>query len=246
MEKRLEEQQQRMSTLGEMAAVLAHEIKNPMNSIIINLEVLKSLLRTALDEQNSPHSEKAEKYLDVIDREMKRLDVVIKGFLDLAAPPKKTKSAFNLNDLMSANSELLKLELDQQGVEIETDFDSNLPAFMGNADQIRQAILNLMLNAAQAMPNGGSLRLKTCADQKFIKILIKDTGEGIQESIRTKIFSPYFTTKTKGSGLGLAIVRRIMREHGGYIDFESTEGEGTEFILVFPRNDLPPIEKRYV
>lgn len=234
----LEEQQERMSTLGEMAAVLAHEIKNPMNSIIINLEVLRTTLQQALPEKEQPATQKAEKYLNVIDREMKRLDSVIKNFLDLAAPPKPSKASVDLNQIILSNIELMRLELQQQKIQWELRLEDILPRFTGNADQVQQAILNLLLNASQAMPEGGQLSISTSHDKKTLRLSMKDTGGGIKESIKDQIFSPYFTTKEKGSGLGLAIIRRIVREHGGYVDVESEEGVGSCFHLVFPRNDL--------
>lgn len=233
----LDEHQERLSTLGEMAAVLAHEIKNPMNSIIINLEVLKSTLPKVLPEEENLQLQKAEKYLSVIEREMKRLDNVIKSFLDLAAPPKKGRQAFDLNQIVLNNFELIRLELEQQNIEWHLELAEGMPHFHGNADQVRQAVLNLLLNAVQAMPEGGRITVTSAFDAKTLTLSIQDTGMGIKESIRSQIFSPYFTTKKKGSGLGLAIVRRILREHGGCVDVESEEGQGSRFHLVFPRND---------
>lgn len=231
-------QRDKLSTLGEMAAVLAHEIKNPMNSIIINIEVLKSTVAEMAKTQPQKINDKAERYLRVIETEIRRLEKVISGFLDLAAPHQPTKVHFSLNDLVTSLVDLIRLELRQKGVRIQMNLNEELPKFTGSADQIKQAILNLLLNAIQASESeGGKIAVDTGFDDKTIFIQISDSGEGIDEEIITRIFSPYFTTKKKGSGLGLAIVRRIAREHGGYVDVKSTKGQGSEFRIVFPRND---------
>lgn len=229
-------QRDKLSTLGELAAELAHEIKNPMNSIIINLEVLKSAVTKLSENQATDAGEKAQRYLKVIEGEIKRLEKVISGFLDLAAPHEPTKIRFSINDLVKNLVEFLSIDFKQKSIEIVTNLNSELPNFMGSSDQLKQAFLNLMLNASQAMSDGGSLEISTNFDDKTLWVCFKDTGEGIDEAIMTRIFSPYFTTKKKGSGLGLAIVRRIAREHGGYVDVESTKGAGSEFKLVLPRN----------
>jgi len=234
---RLENKQRdKLSTLGELATELAHEIKNPMNSIIINLEVLKSAVAKLSENQTSDAGEKAQRYLKVIEGEIKRLEKVISGFLDLAAPNEPTKMRFSINDLIKNLVEFLSIDFKQKSIEIVTDFNSELPNFTGSSDQLKQAFLNLMLNAAQAMSEGGCLKIGTGFDDKTLWISFQDDGEGIDEAIMTRIFSPYFTTKKKGSGLGLAIVRRIAREHGGYIDVHSEKGKGSEFKLVLPRN----------
>jgi len=226
------EQRDKLSTMGEMAAVLAHEIKNPMNSIIIHLEVLKACLEEL--DQNSPHRTKASRNLEVIQGEMKRLEKVITGFLDLATPTPAGQSLFDLNVLIAETVDLLKLELTAKGIQLELDLEPELPPLMGSSDKLKQAILNLMINASQALNSGGTIKLSTGFDEKLLYIKISDNGSGIPANIRSQIFSPYFTTKEKGSGLGLAIVRRIVRDHGGYVDVESEEGQGAQFQLFFP------------
>ncbi|PIR22122.1 MAG: hypothetical protein COV44_09545 [Deltaproteobacteria bacterium CG11_big_fil_rev_8_21_14_0_20_45_16] len=230
-------QREKMSTLGELAAVLAHEIKNPMNSIIINIETLRSCIaELAKDIPDTHTAEKANRYLTVIEEEMKRLGKVITGFLDLAAPHEQTKAKINFNSLIKSLMEFMRLELRQKGVKIRLDLNEHLPDIVGSSDQVRQALINLIINATQAMPDGGQISISTNFDAKKIFINVSDTGSGIDTSIMDQIFSPYFTTKEKGSGLGLAIVRRIVREHGGYVDVKSEPKEGTEFSLVFPRS----------
>lgn len=233
MDENQTKQHEKLSTMGELAAVLAHEIKNPMNSIIINLEVLRPTLGAISEEDKK---EKAQKYLGVIEGEIKRLEKVITSFLDLATPAPSESSRVRLNEIVEQVLDLLRLELEKNGISNNLDLDSTLPIFFGSCDQIKQALLNLILNAVQAMPDGGELKIQTSHNDKTVRVVVSDTGSGIEEHILSKIFSPYFTTKKKGSGLGLAIVRRILREHGGYVDVSSELGKGTSFELVFPKS----------
>lgn len=224
----------RMTTLGELSAILAHEIKNPMNSIIINMEVLRTTVDELTRGQQNSASEKAERYLGAIEGEVKRLDKVIKGFLDISNPPQPTKTSFDLNRLIRNIAEFMKLEMEKKNVSLHLNLSDSLKPMHGSPDQIKQALLNLLLNAAQAMPNGGQVKLQTAYDGKTIQLEVSDTGEGISPEVREKIFSPYFTTKERGSGLGLTIVRRIIREHNGFIDVHSEKNKGTKFIINLP------------
>lgn len=226
----------RMMNMGELAGILAHEMKNPMNSIIINLEVLRSCISELAGAQDSPTTQKAKKYLDVIEGEVKRLDKVLRGFLDFAAPPQSTKVRFKLNPVIKLMSEFMTQEFKQRGVNIQLDLDLDLPAINGSADQFKQALLNLFVNAVQAMPQGGTIRVatKTLNDGKNAEIIISDSGTGIDPQIVSRIFDPYFTTKTRGSGLGLTVVRRFAKDHGGDVKVESIVGQGTTFHLIIP------------
>jgi len=226
----------RMTTLGEMAAVLAHEIKNPMNSIIINMEVLKGAVQDMASKTQAANSEKVLRYFEIINDEIRRLDKVIKGFLDLAAPPQPTKVLFSLNQLLQKTAEFIKEEFSKKGISFDYRLQEDLPRLLGSSDQIRQALLNLLINSSQAMPDGGSIILETGYNEKTLYLKVQDSGGGIPESIKAKVFSPYFTTKEKGSGLGLAIVRRIVREHGGYVELQSEVGKGSTFQIVFLRS----------
>lgn len=219
----------------ELSAILAHEIKNPMNSIIINMEVLRSSIQEMTGGGSTPAALRATKYLDVIEGEIRRLDKVIRGFLDLNSPPQTNQSDFSLNQTVQTIVEFLDHELKQKNVVVEVDLVPSLPSIHGNADQIKQALLNLIINAMQALPEGGSIRIKTRFENDWIIIQIQDSGIGIDSRLFNKIFNPYFTTKAKGSGLGLTIVRRVVKEHGGEIHLESALGQGTSFTLKFPK-----------
>jgi signal transduction histidine kinase len=237
MDNNQENRRDQLSTIGELAAVLAHEIKNPMNSIMINLEVLKSCLQDLSHlEAEEPVHQRCLKYLSVIDGEMRRLNKVIAGFLDVASPAESTRAPLNINFVIQNVSEFMALELSQRNIELKLDLDDSIPRFIGNADQIKQALLNLLLNSMQAMNKpDGLIQISTSCDKKMIRVTIEDNGMGIADSIVSQVFSPYFTTKEKGSGLGLAIVRRIVRDHGGFVELQSKEKTGTIFSLFFPK-----------
>lgn len=220
-------------TGAELSTILAHEIKNPMNSIIINMEVLRAALIELTKGVDSPASQRAKKYLDVIEGEIRRLDKVIKGFLDFASPKQSTKVQFQLNHVIHSLVDFMNNEMKQKKVFAKVELDASLPTILGSSDQIRQALLNLMINALQAMPDGGTITLTTFQENGQVCIRIADTGSGISERDRSNIFNPYFTTKAKGSGLGLTIVRRVVKEQGGEIKVESEVGKGTQFTLCF-------------
>jgi len=219
----------------ELSAILAHEIKNPMNSIIINIEVLRSAILELVQGPKEDAAERAKKYLDVIEKEVRRLDKVIKGFLDLSAPSQSTKVRFKLNHTIQNILEFMAQEMQQKKVVVEEDLAPDLPPVLGSPDQIKQALLNLFINSLEALPQGGKIDVRTHFDPDHIFISLEDNGHGIDSRIQDRIFNPYFTTKAKGSGLGLTIVRRVMREHGAEIDLQSQSGKGTRFTLKFPR-----------
>lgn len=225
----------RMITAGELSSILAHEIKNPMNSIIINMEVLKTAVHELTEDSPKQRaSEKAKKYLNAIEGEILRLDKVIKGFLDFANPSQSTKIKFKLNPLIQETVDFMRNEMAQKKVKLVVDLDPHLPSFLGSPDQIKQALLNLLLNALQSLTDGGVIQVKSTFDGHYIYVSIEDNGPGIEKAILNQIFTPYFTTKARGSGLGLSIVQRVAREHDGEIRVSSEYGKGAEFVLLLP------------
>jgi two-component system, sporulation sensor kinase E len=223
----------------ELSAILAHEIKNPMNSIIINMEVLRGAILELTKSSESQVAQKAKKYLDVIEDEVRRLDKVIKGFLDFSTPPNTLKTSFQLNETVHGLGEFMGLELRQKNIQLDLKLAAELPRLWGNPDQLRQALLNLIINSMQALPNGGTIAVRTWAESRFIFVSVEDNGIGIDEKIATKIFNPYFTTKAKGSGLGLTIVRRVIKEFKGEMSVQSEKGKGCCFILKLPIDQNP-------
>lgn len=224
----------RMTNLGELAAVLAHEMKNPMNSIIINLETLRNTISDLTGGAESLNSTKAKKYLDVIEGEVKRLDKVLRGFLDFANPPQSTKVRFKINPIIKLMADFMGQEFKQKGISVDLDLEQDLPAIHGSADQFKQALLNLMINALQATPASGKVKISTLKKDQVVRLTISDTGSGIDPQILNRIFDPYFTTKIRGSGLGLTVVKRFAKDHGGEIKVESQPGNGTTFHLEIP------------
>jgi two-component system, sporulation sensor kinase E len=229
------EDKDRLSTLGELSAILAHEMKNPMNSIIINLETLRStILELTKSDPTHQNATRARKYVEAIEGEIRRLDKVLRGFLDFANPSESTKIRFKINPVIQSLLDFLHLEFKQSQVQLDLDLAEDVPALFGSPDQFKQALLNLMLNSSQAMPQGGTLSVRTEANGTHIRIVVEDTGVGIGPAAQEKIFDPYFTTKEKGSGLGLTIVRRVVRDHGGEIKVSSEVNKGTRFEISIP------------
>jgi signal transduction histidine kinase len=214
----------RLSALGELSAGLAHEIRNPLGSIRGTAEILRD--GTAVD---SPQQEFAE----ILIREVDRLNRVVQDFLDFARPTSVEPDLVDLNRVIEEVLALARRMLEQGGTEI-TFTPAELSACPGNAEQLKQALLNLVLNAMQAMPAGGRLAIATRQLPEAITIEIRDNGAGIDPAALEKIFDPFFTTRKEGTGLGLAITSRIIRGHGGRIDVASDLGQGTTFNVELP------------
>jgi len=234
----------RLAALGEMAAGLAHEIRNPLGAIKGAAQYLDP---SALREGDA-------EILQIIVEEVNRLDGVVAQFLDYSRPFPGPGAAdkfqpAELNDVLWRTVKLIESQL-PPNVVLELELTPELPRVLADAEQLKQVFINLILNAVQAMPDGGRLKVKTrrphapielglsdstpryAADQ--VEIRFADTGAGIPEDAQSRIFIPFYTTKTKGTGLGLAISQRIVKGHGGTIEVQSRLGEGTEFILRFP------------
>ena len=233
----------RLAALGEMAAGLAHEIRNPLGAIKAAAQYLDP---KGLAEGDA-------EILQIIVEEVNRLDGVVAQFLDYSRPfPGPATGKFaptDLNDVLWKTMKLIEGSL-PQNVALELDLTPGLPAIGADAEQLKQVFINLVLNAVQAMPDGGRLTVRTrrphapvelalsdmtpryAADQ--VEVRFADTGEGIPDEALDRIFIPFYTTKTKGTGLGLAICQRIVKGHSGTIEVQSRVGEGTEFIVRFP------------
>ena len=228
--KQVEEALQRAEQLklvGEWAAELAHEIKNPLAGIKGSVEII-------LQDPNIAAEDRAliEKAVD----EIRRIELLLKSLLNFAKPPRLQLLQTDINDLLEKtisfslqNPKFAKNPLSP--IKIIKDFDPSLPQTMGDPMQLQQIFLNLMFNSIEAMPDGGALAVVTSYDSgmKSIKIAIGDTGQGIEKSMLDRIFEPFFTTKRKGSGLGLAVTRRLVEQHGGNVCVESTPDKGTVF-----------------
>ncbi len=233
----------KLAALGRLMAGVAHEVKNPLNAMTIHLELLKQKLArqpAALVAQaagGSPSSVPAvdlSKHVNVISDEIRRLDQVVGGFLKFARPEELKLQPIKLDSLISDVVTTAKPEAEQHSVNVKVDCPPLLPPVNADPAMLRQALLNLVLNACQSMPDGGTLRIACkIAPQRRIEIAVEDTGVGIPPEHLGRIFDLYFTTKQRGSGIGLSMVYRIVQLHDGEIDVESTPGSGTRFKLKF-------------
>jgi two-component system sensor histidine kinase HydH len=221
---------ERLSTIGELAAVLAHEIRNPLGSIQGTAEILKDDYR--------PGDRKYE-FLEILLKESKRLNHVVEDFLRLAQPQPVTLMNCDVEEELRNIITLVSAEAGKRGIKPELKSD-HLPAVQGDPEKLRQAFLNIILNGLQASPPGGILIITASIfeakddEQVWIELCFTDSGEGITPEIMDKIFEPFFTTKEGGTGLGLAITRKIVENHGGRIEVESKPGRGTTFRIRLP------------
>jgi signal transduction histidine kinase len=225
-------------------------VKNPLNSMMIHLELLRQQFAlpsargsraaaqsgagvvAALPPVNSTD---ALEHVDVIAGEIRRLDEVVQGFLKFTRPEDLKLQPVRLSSLFAEVLPIVKPEADRSGVELEVDCD-NVPDVNGDPAMLRQAFLNLALNACQAMPQGGSLRIWCeTARPRRVAVNIADTGVGIQPEHLQRIFDLYFTTKAKGSGIGLSMVYRTVQMHDGEIEVQSTPSKGTTFRVLLPQ-----------
>ncbi len=232
--RRLERQnvdQEKMVALGEMAASLAHEIKNPLNSMVINLEVLKNHFNLA----SSAKKETYYRYIGIIESEVKRLDKVMRGVLDFSKPMKTPFAQVDLEKSIRQVLTLVSPEAKKNKITIKTKISENLPRVDGVEDYMKQILLNLTLNSFQAMSNGGVFSIECMSNNDHqVQMHIKDTGCGIPRKNVNRIFDLYFSTKEKGSGLGLPLVKRLVTVQGGSIEFSNRPKGGTQFTLTFP------------
>lgn len=221
---------EKLATLGQLSAGIAHEIRNPLTSI-------KILIHSLVDEEATPTSR--EKDLAVIESEIERVNKIIRQFLDFARPRPPTLQKIDLLKLLEETLHLVVYELETQGIILEKKYKDDNPYVAVDGEQMKQVFLNIILNAIQAMPRGGKLTVTTFSEfippgSKELVVSFRDSGEGIPPGIREKIFEPFFSTKEEGIGLGLPIVQRIIEEHKGKIKVESYPGQGTTFYIYLP------------
>ncbi len=228
-EKNLESE--RLNSLTLLAAGVAHEIGNPLNSLDIHLQLLGRKMRKLALGDRKP----LEENLSIAREEIQRLDLILKQFLHAVRPTTPLRERHNLHDLLHETLKLLEPELAARKVAVELDLAENLPPAMIDPGQFQQVFYNLIRNAYQAIAGDhGRLLIRTRVNDYEYHISIEDNGTGISPEHMGSIFEPYRTTKSSGSGLGLLIVRRIIREHGGEIAIESEENHGTRVLIHLP------------
>jgi signal transduction histidine kinase len=252
----------KLVALGRLTAGIAHEVKNPLNAMIIHLELLRTKIRSAAQAAQPqaaavaaagtgtlglsgtapvapalpPAAQSALEHVEVIENEIRRLDGVVQGFLKFTRPDDLRLAPVRVPELLAAIQPIVEPEAKRNGVKVSMDCAESLPPVNGDAGMLRQVFLNLAINACQAMPQGGSLRI-SCApvSHQRVEVRVEDTGVGIAKEHLSKIFDLYFTTKDHGTGIGLSMVYRIVQLHDGEIEVQSTQGRGTTFRVLLPQ-----------
>ena len=218
----------RLAAIGRLTAGVGHEVKNPINAIVVHLELMRNKLGDA--------DHKAMRHLEVIESEIQRLDRVVQTLVDFSRPVELQLKDQDLRRIVSAVLMLASAELETRDVHVESDLPDRPVMARVDSDLLKQALLNVVLNGAQAMAEGGKLTVRLAEDGRMALLSIHDQGGGIPDDVRDKIFDLYFTTKKDGSGIGLAMTYRIVELHNGSIEVESDATHGTTFILRFPLN----------
>jgi two-component system NtrC family sensor kinase len=233
MEERLRETQQqlmqseKLAAMGRLTSQIAHELNNPIYGIMNTLELLKTEI---------PPDSKRRKILEMSLSETERLSEILRNMLSFSKPEEEVRRPLDVNELLEGIVLFMDKQMSEANIDIETRFEREIPKVMGSTNQLRQVLLNMIRNAKEAMPQGGILSLETMREDARVIIHIKDTGIGIPEEIRDKIFEAFFTTKheVKGVGLGLSVCYGIIKDHGGEIRVESDEGRGSTFSIILP------------
>jgi signal transduction histidine kinase len=216
----------RLAAIGRLTSGVAHEVKNPINAIVVHLEVLRQKMQN-MDPDTCRH-------VDVIGSEIQRLDRVVSTLVDFTRPVELRLAEADLRTLVDDVAQLASPEAERHGVKIERHVPNDALPVKVDSDLVKQALLNVVLNGVQAMTSGGVLALSALREDGAAQVKVSDQGGGIPPAIRDKIFNLYFTTKQKGSGIGLAMTYRVMQLHNGSVDFDSVEGQGTTFRLRLP------------
>ncbi|HEX4793194.1 MAG TPA: ATP-binding protein [Humisphaera sp.] len=219
--------------IARLAGGLAHEIKNPLSTIRLNMD----LLAEDLGEAESPAARRSLKRVDVVRRECQRLQSLLDDFLNFAKVRRLHLLPTDLNHQIEDVLEFFSPEAKEAGVEIVRYLDPELPRVLLDREAFRQALLNLIINAKQAMPEGGQLVVRTAAERNVVVVYLIDTGFGMDDRTASRMFEPFYTTKPGGSGLGLPTTQKIVEAHGGRIGVQSEVNRGTQITIELP---VPP------
>ncbi len=226
---------ERINSIFTLAASVAHEIGNPLNSMKIHLELIRRKL--AKLDVPAEKTQSLKKSVGICLDEIERLDDILKNFLGAIRPQKPILGKTNLMEIVFDVLAVQKAELEKRNIRCSVKQGKSLPIVLGDASQLKQLIFNVSKNAMEAMQDGGAIDIVADTDDAFVYLRVRDTGCGIERDAISRIYEPFFTTKDGGHGLGMMIVMRIMREHGGQVGIDSTPGEGTLVTLQFPRPD---------
>lgn len=230
MDERLKD---RLAFLGSLASGLAHEIKNPLSTMTITL----GLLHEEFEGAETPRDRRVLRKIALLEGEVARLEKILQDFLQFAGGHVVRPELVDVNDWLGDLLDFFEPVCADAGIALERRLAPGLPQLLMDRDLLRQAVLNLLTNARQAMPEGGGLTVRTWSTGDRVRIDVADSGPGIDADVVPRIFDPYFTTREQGTGLGLPTVRRIVAEHGGDVVVETRRGGGTTFTIVLP---VPP------
>jgi two-component system, sporulation sensor kinase E len=225
---------ERTSSILLLAAGVAHELGNPLNSLTIHLQLIERKLKKL---KASKESDSLVESMHVCREEVNRLDGIISNFLEAIRPRPPDLAETNIAEVLAEVLRFQQRELADRGIAVEAEVPDSLPPVMADRNQLKQVFFNVTKNAMEAMQPGGRLKIKSRAEDDSVFLLFGDSGSGIKQEDLVRLFQPYHTTKAGGHGLGLMIVQRIMREHGGQVGIESKEDVGTVVTLQFPRRD---------
>ena len=225
---------ERTSSILLLAAGVAHELGNPLNSLTIHLQLITRKLKKL---KASKDTESLVESVDVCRAEVARLDGIIAHFLEAIRPQPPDLAELDLTEVLAEVLRFQQREFADRRIAVELEASGDLPLVMADRNQLKQVFFNLAKNALDAMEPGGRLKIRARADDDSVFLLFGDSGSGIKQEDLVRVFQPYHTTKPGGHGLGLMIVQRILREHGGQVGIESKEGVGTVVTLQFPRKD---------
>ena len=217
-------QAEKLASLGYLSAGVAHEIRNPLNSITLFVQLIKS----GIDDPE------LFEYVDKILKEVDRIDTIIRKLLDASKRPRFELKEVMIDQLIDQTLEAFRPQLEQNRIVVERDFQNIPPAIQADPTELEQIFVNLFLNSIHEMPKEGRLKVQLDQDGKEMVIRVSDTGGGIPKENLVNIFDPFFTTKNKGSGLGLSVVLRIVKTYGGKIGVEKSDKSGTTFCIVLP------------
>ncbi|NMA40820.1 MAG: PAS domain-containing protein [Lentisphaerae bacterium] len=225
---------QKVKAITQLAAGVAHELGNPLNSLSIHLQLLQRTIAKTDDPVKI--AEAATEHLAVAQKEVKRLDNIVKNFLNAVRPVPSELLPIDLKRLLGDAIGFMRSEIEDKNIEVEIAFPDSIPTLLGDCDQLTQAFYNLIKNAIQAMPDGGYLHIYCTVDDVYVNLKFVDSGKGISKEDLHQIMEPYFTTKSNGTGLGILIVDRVVRAHGGELTIEGHAGQGAAFTISLPRH----------